>query len=170
MTENEQTTTKEVNPLEEPGFLELIHKVYLRIKTVKIANFLLLVLALKPLLFKLYIATINDQDLLSIHFKVNDYVEMVIPLVLGILWFIIRKSQFAYFSALVLIGMLIYIASSNPENQASFMVTGFAICMIYFAAKSQAQVERMDRNFHVMPYMKEYKKIEKKLNSKRKAK
>lgn len=66
--------------------------------------------------------------------------------------------------------MLIYIASSNPENQASFMVTGFAICMIYFAAKSQAQVERMDRNFHVMPYMKEYKKIEKKLNSKRKAK
>ncbi len=148
--------------VKDPGYVQILADMHLRIKAVFIAKIILLLMALKPFIFKVYGYLSADLPLAQITFTFYELIEALVPFTLGVLWFIIKKSFFAIICCLGMLILFLYLVAINPQASPTLIVNILILVVLYFAVRMQAQIERFDRNFkllHDIPRYRQYKKL-----------
>jgi hypothetical protein len=145
----------------DPGFVQILYQVEIRLKTVIIAKIVLFLFALKPLLLKTY--GFLDAQLDFAYFSLThiEWIELIIPITLSIIWLIINRSEIGYFITLVLIILLCYLLSKDPGSSQILMLNLFVIVTVLAAARAQGQVERFEKNFKILKDIPRYKRYKK---------
>ncbi len=124
----EQEQNKQENVLYQN---DIIRKFHLRMQTVKYAKLFLLLFTLKPVLFKL----VGDlhagvtPDLTK--YTTLNYVEMIIPCTLAMLWILTKKPLFGYWAA-VIMTILLGVLFVNMADLAPALIFNVLVVWVCF--------------------------------------